>query len=63
MKREQKITFGERQGLRSSASKVASSGFAVRPRRVTIIAAIAALLLLPIEASEAGWLSDIFQGP
>jgi N-acetylmuramoyl-L-alanine amidase len=28
----------------------------------TIAAAVAALLLLPIEASDAGWLSDIFKG-
>jgi N-acetylmuramoyl-L-alanine amidase len=34
----------------------------VRPRRRTIIAAMAALLLLPIEVSDAGWLSDIFKG-
>jgi N-acetylmuramoyl-L-alanine amidase len=34
----------------------------VRPRRRTIIAAMAALVLLPIEASDAGWLSDIFKG-
>jgi N-acetylmuramoyl-L-alanine amidase len=31
------------------------------PRRRTVIAATAALLLLPIEASDAGWLSDIFK--
>jgi len=32
------------------------------PRRRTIIAAIAALVLLPIEVSDAGWLSDVFKG-
>jgi N-acetylmuramoyl-L-alanine amidase len=31
------------------------------PSRRTVIAAIAALVLLPIEASDAGWLSDIFK--
>jgi N-acetylmuramoyl-L-alanine amidase len=32
------------------------------PRRRTVIAVMAALVLLPIEVSEAGWLSDIFKG-
>jgi N-acetylmuramoyl-L-alanine amidase len=32
------------------------------PRRRTVVAAMAALLLLPIEASDAGWLSDVFKG-
>jgi N-acetylmuramoyl-L-alanine amidase len=32
------------------------------PRRRTIIAAMAAMSLLPIEASQAGWLSDLFKG-
>jgi len=32
------------------------------PRRRTIVAAMAALVLLPIEASDAGWLSDAFKG-
>src|ERR1700724_716189 len=32
------------------------------PRRRTIVAAMAALLLLPIEVSDAGWLSDVFKG-
>src|SRR3984893_16851029 len=32
------------------------------PRRVTIVAAMAAFVLLPIEASDAGWLSDVFKG-
>src|SRR6202171_3522246 len=31
------------------------------PRRRTIVAAMAALVLLPIEASDAGWLSDVFK--
>jgi N-acetylmuramoyl-L-alanine amidase len=46
--------------LRSSGRKFVSSGSGVRRR--TIIASIAALVLLPIEASDAGWLSDIFKG-
>ena len=32
------------------------------PRRRSIIVAIAALVLLPIEVSDAGWLSDVFKG-
>ncbi len=32
------------------------------PRRRTIIAAMAAMALLPIEVSDAGWLSDVFKG-
>ena len=52
---------GGKQGLLSSGRKFAGSGFAVWPRRRTIIAAMAALVLLPIEVSDAGWLSDIFK--
>jgi N-acetylmuramoyl-L-alanine amidase len=59
MKRERKIALGER-GLLSSGRKFAGAGFGVWPRR-TIIAAMAALLLLPIEVSDAGWLSDVFK--
>ena len=44
--------------MRSSGTKFIRSGFGV----CTVIAAIAALVLLPIEASHAGWLSDIFKG-
>jgi len=36
-----------------------ASGF--WPRRRVIIAAMAAMVLLPIEASDAGWLSDLFK--
>ena len=36
-----------------------ASGF--WPRRRTIIAAVAAVVLLPVEASDAGWLSDVFK--
>jgi N-acetylmuramoyl-L-alanine amidase len=32
------------------------------PRRRTIVAAIVAMALLPVEASQAGWLSDLFKG-
>ena len=46
----------------SSGRKFVSSGFGVWPRSRTIIAAMAALLLLPIEASDASWLSDLFKG-
>ena len=53
---------GGKQELPSSGRKSAGSGLGVRPRRRTIIAAMAALVLLPIEASDAGWLSDIFKG-
>jgi N-acetylmuramoyl-L-alanine amidase len=31
------------------------------PRRRTIIVALAAMVLLPIEVSDAGWLSDVFK--
>jgi N-acetylmuramoyl-L-alanine amidase len=37
-----------------------ASGF--RPRRRTIVVAMAAMVLLPIETSHAGWLSDVFKG-
>jgi N-acetylmuramoyl-L-alanine amidase len=48
--------------LLSSGRQFTGSGFGVRPRRRTVIAAMAALLLLPIEVSDAGWLSDVFKG-
>ncbi len=44
----------------SSGRKFAGADFGVWPR--TIIAVMAALALLPIEVSNAGWLSDIFKG-
>jgi N-acetylmuramoyl-L-alanine amidase len=47
--------------LLSSGRKFAGSGFGVWPRRRTVIAAMAALMLLPIEVSDAGWLSDVFK--
>ncbi len=51
-----------KQELPSSGKKSGRSGLAPWPRRRTILAAMAALVLLPIEASDAGWLSDIFKG-
>jgi N-acetylmuramoyl-L-alanine amidase len=48
--------------LLSSGTKFAGSGFGGWPLRRTIIAAMAALLLLPVEVSDAGWLSDVFKG-
>jgi N-acetylmuramoyl-L-alanine amidase len=45
-----------------SGAKSAGAGFGVWPGRRTLIAAMAALLLLPIEASNAGWLQDMFKG-
>jgi N-acetylmuramoyl-L-alanine amidase len=61
MKREQKSLLGK-AGLLSSGMKFTRSGFAVWPRRPAIIATMAALVLLPIEVSDAGRLSDIFKG-
>ena len=46
----------------SSRRKFARSGFGAWPRRGTVIAAMAALVLLPIEVSDAGWLQDVFKG-
>jgi N-acetylmuramoyl-L-alanine amidase len=39
-----------------------SSGRKFGPRRRTVIAALAALALLPIGVSHAGWLSDVLKG-
>jgi N-acetylmuramoyl-L-alanine amidase len=47
--------------LLSSGRKFVGSGVGTWPRCRTIIAAMAALVLLPIEVSNAGWLSDIFK--
>ena len=44
----------------SSGRQFAKAGFGLRPR--TAVVAIAALVLLPIEAGHAGWLSDVFKG-
>jgi N-acetylmuramoyl-L-alanine amidase len=47
--------------LLSSGRKLARSGFDIR-LRCTVIAMMATSVLLPIEASDAGWVSDIFKG-
>ncbi len=49
------------RGLLSLGKKFAWASFDVWARRCAIIAATAALLLLPIEVSNAGWLSDVFK--
>ncbi len=59
--REQESRRGK-QGLRSSGRKFVSSGFGIWPRRRAIVAAMVAVVLLPIEVSHAGWLSDVFKG-
>lgn len=46
----------------SSGQKFVRSGFDIRPCRCAVIAVTAALMLVPIEASAAGWLSDMFKG-
>jgi N-acetylmuramoyl-L-alanine amidase len=48
-----------RRGFTGVLGSIAS-GF--RPRRHTIIAAMVAMVFLPVETSEAGWLSDLFKG-
>jgi N-acetylmuramoyl-L-alanine amidase len=48
--------------LLSLGRKFWGAGFGVWSRQRTIIAAMAALVLLPIEVSDAGWLSDVFKG-
>lgn len=45
----------------SSGQKSARPGFEIRSRGV-VVAIMAALVLLPIEASASGWLSDILKG-
>jgi N-acetylmuramoyl-L-alanine amidase len=52
---------GRKQGLLSSGKKITGSDFGVWRRRRAIIAAIAAMVLLPIEVSDAGGLSDFFK--
>jgi N-acetylmuramoyl-L-alanine amidase len=48
--------------LLSSGRKFAGSAIGVWPHGRTIIAAMVALILLPVEVSDAGWLSDVFKG-
>jgi N-acetylmuramoyl-L-alanine amidase len=47
--------------LPSSGRTFAKAGIGVRRCRRIVAAAVAASMLLPIEASDAGWLSDIFR--
>ena len=64
-----KSRFGGKQALLSSGRKFASTGSATGvaaaisgwPGCRAIIAAMALSLVLPIEASDAGWLSDLLQ--
>jgi N-acetylmuramoyl-L-alanine amidase len=35
----------------------------LRPRRRSVVIALAAMVLLPVQASHAGWLSDLLKGP
>jgi N-acetylmuramoyl-L-alanine amidase len=48
--------------LLSPGKKFARLGAGVWPRRRTVIAAMTALVLLPIELADAGWLQEIFKG-
>src|SRR5438874_8727736 len=45
------------------SSARAGSGLSVWPRRGAIVTAMAALVLLPIEVSDAGWLSHLAKSP
>jgi N-acetylmuramoyl-L-alanine amidase len=47
---------------RKSICVLGSIAWGFWPRRRTIVAALVAMALLPIEASDAGWLSDVFKG-
>jgi N-acetylmuramoyl-L-alanine amidase len=49
--------------LLPSRRNLAESGFGIWGRRRSIIAAVTALVLLPIEVSNAAWLSDVSKGP
>jgi N-acetylmuramoyl-L-alanine amidase len=49
-------------GIAAVRKKFAVALCGVRLRRRTVMAAIAALVLLPIEAGNAGWLSDVLKG-
>jgi N-acetylmuramoyl-L-alanine amidase len=59
--RAQRITLGK-QALPSSGNKSTKHGIGVLRSRRIVAAAVAVSMLLPIEASDAGWLSDIFKG-
>jgi N-acetylmuramoyl-L-alanine amidase len=47
--------------LLSSGQKFVRSSFGIWPRHGAVIAVTAALVLLPIDAGHAGWLSDMFK--
>ncbi len=47
--------------MKREQRKFAGSGFCVWPRRI-VVAIVAASVILPIQVSEAGWLSDVFKG-
>jgi len=59
MKREQDDA-GRKQGLLSSGKNIAGSEIRVWSRRCAVIAATAVWAALPIEVSNASWLSDVF---
>ena len=59
--RMRRITLGK-QALPSSGRKSTQHGVGVRRYRRIVAVAVAAAMLLPVEASGAGWLSDIFKG-
>ena len=61
MKRERTVALEESRELLSSVKKFARSGFWVRPRRRAVIAVMVASVFLPIEVSDAAWLSDLFK--
>ena len=53
---------GANMNRRKSICVLGSIAWGFWPRRRTFIAALAAMALLPIETSDAGWLSDVFKG-
>ena len=59
--RAQRITLGK-QALPSSGRTSTEHGVGIRRCCRIVAAAVAASMLLPIGASHAGWLSDIFKG-
>src|SRR5215813_588496 len=61
MERDRTITLKEVRGLLSSGIKFATPGVRVRLHRRAVIAATVASVLMPIDASDAAWLSDLFK--
>jgi N-acetylmuramoyl-L-alanine amidase len=61
-KRGRKNRLRGRRELLSLEGKFARPTRGVWPRRRLIAAAVAALVVLPIEATDAGWLSNVFKG-